>query len=79
MPVPAAPSNVSLGSTVKVGAAGGLATGFKVTALTGFNVDCINNTLTVFGGSPNPQAYDLAGVSTLTWTVSGNVYTLSLS
>lgn len=51
----------------------------KLTSVTSWNVDCINNTLTVFYGNNQVQAFDISAETTLTWTVSGNTYTLTIA
>lgn len=64
--------------TGKTGPAAAL-TATVINGISGFAIDCDNEILTVFiGGAPQP-AIDIAAATTITVTVSGNNYTVSIS
>lgn len=44
-----------------------------------FNVDCLNNVLSITHGSGQVKNVDISADATLTWTVSGNKYTLTVA
>lgn len=73
MPFPAG----QITATGVVGA-GATITSKVYTNVLSFTVDCVNNTLTMFGPLPNnePLTVDISGIAAPTWTVSGNKYTL---
>lgn len=68
--------------TAKVGP-GQSVTTLVLPNVTSYSVDCVNNTLTVFGTTtgplPGPQVYDISAASTWTQTISSGSYTVSIS
>jgi len=64
--------------TGKVGP-GITATATVVNNVTSFAIDTVNEILSVFVGPDNRQQFDITAATTITCTVSGNNYTLTIS
>jgi len=77
MGLPALPATVTL-TNAKTGA-GVTVAGVVLNGVLRWTVDAVANTLSVSDSSDNVKVFDISAQATLTWTVSGNKYSLTIA